>query len=60
MEWSLGPIGPSHSAHGQVFLGLRPFELNCVSICYINYSRKLLKVFISPTDRSISLEKHLD
>ena len=25
------------------------FELKCVSICYINYSKKLLKVFISPT-----------
>ena len=30
-------------------LGLRPFGLKCVSICYINYSRKLPKIFISPT-----------
>ena len=30
-------------------LGLRPLGLKCVSICYINYSRKLLKVFISLT-----------
>ena len=26
----------------------RPFGLKYVFICYINYSRKLLKVFISP------------
>ena len=31
-------------------IGLRPFGLKCVSICYINYSRKLLKVFISATN----------
>ena len=30
-------------------IGLRPFGLKCVSICYINYSRKLPKVFIHPT-----------
>ena len=30
-------------------MGLRPLGLKCVSICYINYSRKLLKVFISLT-----------
>ena len=29
---------------------LRPFGLKYVSICYINYSRKLPKVFISPTN----------
>ena len=29
--------------------GLRPFGLKCVSIYYINYLRKLPKVFISPT-----------
>ena len=29
--------------------GLRPFGLKCVSICYINYSRKLPKMFISLT-----------
>ena len=27
-------------------MGFRPFGLKCVSICYINYSRKLPKVFI--------------
>ena len=31
-------------------IGLRSFGLMCVSICYINYSRKLLKVFISTTN----------
>ena len=30
-------------------MGLRPFGLKCVSICYINYSRKLPKVLISLT-----------
>ena len=30
-------------------MGLRPFGLKCVSIYYINYSRKLPKVFISLT-----------
>ena len=30
-------------------MGLRPFGLKCVSICYINCSRKLPKVFVSPT-----------
>ena len=29
-------------------MGLKPFGLKCVSICYINYSKKLPKVFILP------------
>ena len=28
---------------------VRPFGLKCVSICYINYSRKFPNVFISPS-----------
>ena len=34
-------------------IGLRPFRLKYVSICYINYLRKLPKVFISPTIRCV-------
>ena len=38
-------------------IGLRPFRLKCASICYINYSRKLSKVFIPPT---IGIRAHGD
>ena len=32
-------------------ISLKPFGLKCVSIYYINYLRKLPKIFISPTTR---------
>ena len=30
-------------------IGFKPFRLKCISICYINYSKKPPKMFISPT-----------
>ena len=32
-----------------IFIGFKPFGLKYVFICYINYSRKFFKVFISTT-----------
>ena len=42
-------MSSSYNIIEHIPIGLRPFGLKCVSICYINYSRKLPKVFISPT-----------
>ena len=39
-----------------IFIGLRPFGLKCISICYINYSRKLPEVFISLTSSYIDAD----
>ena len=40
-------IGVGQNTVWTIPIGLRPFGLKCVSICYINYSRKVPKEFIS-------------